>query len=91
MSMEHVFNLSFCNRKALHLSLAFDRTFEYEHRIINVPVPMADFMGRFKKILSQNYKCCFLMVDMLKRQVVIWKNTNFSMVPVNGFGYIYFN
>ena len=38
MSLGHVFNLSLRVAKALNLIPAFDRTFEYEHRIINVMV-----------------------------------------------------
>ncbi len=45
--MGHVFNLSLTVAKALNLSLALDRTFEYERRIINVTVHWGGIMGRF--------------------------------------------
>ena len=38
MSMGHVFNLSLMMAKALNLSLALNRTFEYEQKVINVTV-----------------------------------------------------
>lgn len=47
--MGHVFNLSLTVAKALNLSLALDRTFEYEHGIINVMVHRGGVMGRFRK------------------------------------------
>lgn len=46
MSMGHVFNLSLTKAKALNLSLVVDRTFEYEHRIIDVTVHRGCYTGR---------------------------------------------
>ena len=53
MSLGHVFNLSLRVAKALNLSLALDRTFEYEHRIINVTSYRGGIKGRFRSVFSQ--------------------------------------
>lgn len=44
--MGHVFNLSLTMAKPLNLSLALDRTFEYEHCVINVTAHRGRIMGR---------------------------------------------
>lgn len=73
MSEGHVFNLSITKAKALDLSLALDRAFEYEHGIINVTVHRGDIMeeglftgGLLRKCIICTCNCIlgnFFLVD----------------------------
>lgn len=64
--MGHVFNLSLAMAKALNLSLAPDRTFEYEHRVINVTVSYGRHHEEIHK--EREASVLFLQVECFKKE-----------------------